>query len=48
MSNKDTSFSWLDLCYKTDPELKEPVPTYVFRDGQRIFYAPHKNKKGKK
>lgn len=48
MSNKDTTQSWLDLCYKSDPELKAPVPAYIFRDGQRIFYAPHKKKKGKK
>ena len=45
---KDKTQSWLDLCYKVDPELKSPVQTYVFRDGQRIFYAPQKNKKGKK
>jgi len=48
MNKKDTSFSWLDLCYKADPELKAPVAAYVFRNGQRIFYAPQKNKKGKK
>ena len=48
MNKKDHTQSWLDLCYKKDPELKSPVPAYVFRDGQRIFYAPQKNKKGKK
>lgn len=48
MIKRESSQSWLDLCYKTDPELRAPVPTYVFRDGQRIFYAPQKRKKGKK
>ena len=48
MIKKDKEQSWLDLCYKKDPELSAPVATYIFRDGQRIFYAPNKNKKGKK
>ena len=48
MIKKDKTQSWLELCFKADPELKSPVQAYVFRDGQRIFYAPQKNKKGKK
>tara|TARA_R100000963_G_C4601753_1_gene75208 strand:- start:156 stop:302 length:147 start_codon:yes stop_codon:yes gene_type:complete len=48
MMKKDKTQSWLELCYKTDPELKSPVPAYVFRDGKRVFYAAQKNKKGNK
>lgn len=48
MIKKDKTQSWKELCYKSDPELKAPVPAYIFRDGERIFYAPQKNKKGYK
>tara|TARA_R100000687_G_C6312144_1_gene100950 strand:+ start:246 stop:380 length:135 start_codon:yes stop_codon:yes gene_type:complete len=44
MITKEKKQSWSDLCYKTDPELKAPVPTYVFRDGKRTFYAPKRKR----
>ena len=46
MKKKDTTQSWLNLCYAVDPELREPTPTYIFRNGQRVFYTPElKNKR---
>ena len=44
---KDATFSWSNLCYKVDPELKEPVKTYVFNNGQRVFYGLSKKEKRK-
>ena len=40
---KDTEFSWSELAYKLDPSLRDPKPTYIFNDGNRIFYNKDKN-----
>jgi L-rhamnose mutarotase len=45
MNKREIKQSWKDLCYKIDPELSEPTPTYIFRNGQRVFYSPDRNKK---
>jgi len=48
MKKKDNTQSWSSLCYATDPELREPRPTYIFRNGQRVFYTPDKKNKRKR
>jgi len=45
MNKREIKQSWKDLCYKIDPELSEPTPTYIFRNGQRVFYSSDRNKK---
>ena len=48
MKKKDSTQSCSSLCYATDPELKDPTPAYIFRDGQRVFYTPDKRNKRKR
>jgi|TARA_R100001530_G_scaffold65934_3_gene47201 hypothetical protein len=50
MSNtkKEKQLSWSEMCYKVDPSLAQPVPTYVFNNGNKVFYSPPKRIKGKK
>jgi len=42
----------MDECYKADPSLKYPTPTYIFKMENRVFYtetaAKKKQKKGRK
>ncbi len=45
---KDKSFSWSEMCYKADPSIGDPAPTYIFDNGNKIFYSPAKKIKGKK
>lgn len=52
IKTKETTWSWMDECYKADPSLKYPTPTYIFDNGNRVFYtetaAKKKQKKGRK
>jgi len=55
IKKKETEYQWSELCYKIDPELSAPEKTYVFDNGNKIFYTPRKrikadlngNRKGK-
>jgi len=40
MSNtkRETQYSWSDLCYKIDPNLRAPEKAYVFDNGNKVFY----------
>jgi len=45
---KDKSFSWSEMCYKIDPSLSNPTPTYIFDNGNKVFYSSDKKIKEKK
>ena len=42
MEKKETEYQWSELCYKIDPALSDPEKTYVFDNGNKIFYTPRK------
>jgi len=45
--SKEKSMHWTELVDKVDPTLKtEPVVTYVFNSGKRVFYKGKKNRNG--
>lgn len=45
---KEKSFSWSEMCYKIDPSLSNPTPTYIFDNGNKVFYSPAKKTKVRK
>ena len=45
---KEKKFSWSEMCYKADPSLSSPTPTYIFDNGNKVFYSPAKKMKGNK
>lgn len=48
IKKKDSTFSWSQECYKADPSLSYPTPTYIFDHGRKVFYSPSRKTKGKK
>jgi hypothetical protein len=42
MSEKQREWNWSEEAYKRDPELSAPVATYIFNNGNRVFYKPKK------
>ena len=45
MKNNETKYQWAELAYKIDPELRSPVVTYEFDNGNRLFYKDKKRNK---
>ena len=41
-TKKETTYQWSEICYKIDPQLSAPEKTYVFDNGNKIFYTPRK------
>jgi hypothetical protein len=45
-SNKETKFSWSEMCYKIDPTLRAPEKAYVFDNGNKVFYKFRRKSNG--
>ena len=37
-----TEWQWAEMAYRLDPELSAPEKTYVFDNGNRVFYQHRK------